>query len=289
MRDSLLKGNERSPHNSSFGDRISLEVIKRNLHSKAIGCHIVLIDETTSTNDEAKKLAVRNANEGTVVLARVQSAGRGRFGRKWHSPEGGLYMSVILRPNANRPIQKITLMAGLSVAKTLRRLYKIEAVLRWPNDVLVGESKICGILAEGAFEGDTPLYVIIGIGLNVNVDTNTLPKEAGLRATSLETLLGERVLSNTLISELLKTIDQDYRFFIGGKDEKLWTKYRKLCKTIGSEVRVEVCRGEVYEGYAEGLSDEGGLILRTRDGSRVTILSGDCVHLRTMNKHKKGY
>jgi BirA family biotin operon repressor/biotin-[acetyl-CoA-carboxylase] ligase len=249
---------------------------------------MVFVDEATSTNDEAKKLAAEGAAEGTVVLARVQTAGRGRLGREWYSPEGGIWMSVILKPDPDRVIQKITLLAGLTVTKTLRTFYKINAVLKWPNDVLVGDKKICGILTEGTFEGGIPLYVVLGIGLNANIDEEALPRELRSEATSIKKLVRKEVSIIELIRRLLKTLDQDYQLFAINKDEKLWSQYVKLCATVGSDVRVDIGEGEVYEGRAEGISPEGGLILRTENGSRVTLLGGDCIHLKTKMKNEKG-
>jgi BirA family biotin operon repressor/biotin-[acetyl-CoA-carboxylase] ligase len=269
-------------------DSILAEAIKRGLNTRVVGHSMVFLDETTSTNDEAKGLAAEGAAEGTVVLAKVQTAGRGRLGREWYSPQGGVWMSVILKPDPDRVIQKITLLAGLTVAKTLRTFYKINAVLKWPNDVLVGDKKICGILTEGTFEGERPLYVVVGIGLNANIDEEALPEELRSKATSIKKLIRKEVSIIELLRHLLKTLDQDYQLFVSNKDEKLWSEYAKLCATIGSDVRVDLGEGEVYEGRAEGISPEGGLIIKTLDGSKVTVLGGDCIHLKTKRKHEKG-
>jgi BirA family biotin operon repressor/biotin-[acetyl-CoA-carboxylase] ligase len=197
-------------------------------------------------------------------------------------------MSMVLKPDPERTIQKITLLVGLSVAKTLRTFYGINAVLKWPNDVLVGSEKISGILAEGSFEGEVPLYVIAGIGINANVEPESSPKTLGFEAVSMKTLLRKEVSIIDLVRHLLRTFDEDYQVFKEGHDEKLWDQYKKLCATIGSDVRVEVGDDEVYEGHAEGISPEGGLILRTTEGYNVTILSGDCIHVTTGRKHEKG-
>jgi BirA family biotin operon repressor/biotin-[acetyl-CoA-carboxylase] ligase len=261
--------------------------IKKSLNTLTIGRSIICLEEATSTNDEAKKLAAEGAPEGTVVLARIQTAGRGRLRREWFSPEGGLWMSAILKPDPDRIIQKITLLAGLSVAKMLKKFYDLNAVLKWPNDVLVRGKKVGGILAEGTFNGEVPLYVVLGIGLNANVDPDLLAKTLGPGATSMKALLHREVSIIGLARHLLRALDQDYAVFKGNNDAKLWDQYNRLCATVGSDVRVEVSEGEVYEGHAEGISLEGGLILRTEDGHNVTILNGDCIHVRTLSKHAR--
>nr|MDO8135521.1 biotin--[acetyl-CoA-carboxylase] ligase [Candidatus Njordarchaeum guaymaensis] len=259
---------------------ISAKDIKNGLRTRVIGSSITYLDQTTSTNDYARKLAEEGAAEGTVVLAGTQTSGRGRFGRQWHSPLGGVWMSIVLRPPSNRPLQKIALLCGLSIAQTLRELYKIDAAVKWPNDVLVEDKKISGVLTEGNFRGQTPLSVIVGIGINANIALKTLPQELRYQATSLKTLLGRNVSLNKLVRTFLTTMDRNYELFIKDKDKGLWLEYKRICKTIGLQVRVASWRGEVYEGLAEGISSEGGLILRTKRGSELTILSGECFHLR---------
>jgi BirA family biotin operon repressor/biotin-[acetyl-CoA-carboxylase] ligase len=258
--------------------------IKKSLNTVTIGRSIICLEEVPSTNDEAKKLAAEGAPEGTVVLASVQTTGRGRLGREWFSPNGGLWMSIILKPDPDRIVQKITLLAGLSVAKMLRRFYDMDAVLKWPNDVLVRGKKISGILAEGTFNGEVPVYVVLGIGLNANVDPDLLAKIVGSEATSMKAFLHKEVSIIDLTRHLLWTLDQDYAAFKRNGDAKLWDQYNRLCATIGSDVRVKVGEDETYEGHAEGISPEGGLILRTEDGHNVTILSGDCIHVRTRSR-----
>jgi BirA family biotin operon repressor/biotin-[acetyl-CoA-carboxylase] ligase len=276
--DFLMGREEVKVISGSSSEVVSPELIKKALGKSIVGRSVIYVDETTSTNDEAKKLAEEGAVEGTVVIAGAQSAGKGRLGREWISPRGGAWMSIVLRPPSMRPLQKLTLLAGLSVAKTLKDLYGVNAVLRWPNDVLVGERKICGILAEGAFEGEVPLYIVMGIGINANVDLQSFPKGFRTKAISIRKLLRHDISLNELIARLLKTLDTDYALFARGEDESLMKEYGKLCATIGSDVRV-VCGVETVEGRAKRISSEGGLIVRTSGGSETTVLAGDCIHL----------
>jgi biotin-[acetyl-CoA-carboxylase] ligase BirA-like protein len=282
-----LKTEAADSRNQSNSDPILAKAIRQGLNTRTIGQSVACLKVTTSTNDEAKKLAADGASEGSVVLAKIQTEGRGRLGRVWFSPEGGVWVSVILKPSPDRIVQKITLLAGLSVAKTLKKFYGINAVLKWPNDVLVGSKKISGILTEGTFKGEAPLYVIVGIGLNANIEPGSLPGKFNPEAVSIQGLLQKEVSVTDLVRNLLRTLDEDYRVFKGSDDGRLWDEYKKLCTTIGSDVRVEVGEGKVYEGYAEGLSSEGGLILKTEDGSNVTILSGDAIQVRPRTKRGK--
>ena len=277
--------------NGSSSDVVSPELIKKTLGKCIVGRSVIYVDKTTSTNDEAKKLAEEGAVEGTVVIAGEQSVGRGRLGREWISPKGGVWLSVVLRPPSMRPIQKLTLVAGLSVTKTFNGLYGVNAVLKWPNDVIVNGKKICGVLAEGAFEGEVPLYIVIGIGINANFDLQPLPKSLRTSATSIRRLLRHDISLNDLIINLLKTLDTDYALFARGEDESLMQEYEKLCATIGQDVRI-MCDKETIEGRAKRISSEGGLVVGIGDGRETTVLSGDCIHLteklRKTRKNIKG-
>jgi BirA family biotin operon repressor/biotin-[acetyl-CoA-carboxylase] ligase len=264
---------------SSVDEIVSPDAIKKALGKSIVGRSQIYVDTTTSTNDEAKKLAEDGAIEGTVIIAGEQSAGRGRLGREWISPRGGIWISLILRPPSIGPLQKLTLMGGLSVAKSLKDLYGINAALKWPNDVLVAGKKICGVLAEGAFEGEVPLYIVMGIGINANIDLKSMPKEIGTRAVSIRKLLGHDISLNELITGVLKRIDADYALFARGEDESLMREYEKLCATIGQDVRI-VCGEETFEGRAMRISPEGGLIVRTKGREETTVLAGDCIHIR---------
>jgi BirA family biotin operon repressor/biotin-[acetyl-CoA-carboxylase] ligase len=254
--------------------------IRKGLGTQVIGHSIICLDETTSTNDQARIMASQGAKEGTVVIAETQATGRGRLGRQWYSPRGGIWMSIVLRPPSNRPLQKMTLLSGLSIAQSLRELFKIHAVLKWPNDVLVKNKKISGVLTEGSFVGDRLLFVLVGIGINANINMETFPAELRNKTTSLKALLRRNVSLDRLIRRVLTMMDRNYDLFVKGQDDRLWLEYEKLCATIGSEVRIESGKGEVHEGLAKGISREGGLIIKTNNGAELTVLSGDCFHLR---------
>jgi BirA family biotin operon repressor/biotin-[acetyl-CoA-carboxylase] ligase len=275
-----LESENGKTYKSSKDNVISVDAIKQRLRTHVIGSSITYFDKAGSTNGEAKKIAEKETADGSVIIAGEQTSGRGRLGRRWFSPRGGVWISVVLRPPSNRPPQKITLLSGLSIAQTLRELFKIDAVLKWPNDVLVRNRKISGVLTEGSFMGDRLLFVLVGIGINANISLDTFPIELRNESTSLKALLRRNVSLDRLICRVLTMMEHNYDLFVKGQDDRLWLEYEKLCATIGSEVRVESGKGEVNEGLATGISREGGLIIKTKNGSELTILSGDCFHLR---------
>ncbi|PKK81821.1 MAG: biotin--[acetyl-CoA-carboxylase] ligase [Thermoplasmata archaeon HGW-Thermoplasmata-2] len=239
--------------------------------SGEISYTIMRFKETESTNLLARKLASEGAPEGTVVAAERQTGGRGRLGRKWHSPNGGLWFSVILRSEiAPKSIHKFTMSAGIAVAESLREL-GADAKIKWPNDVLIGGKKVCGMLSETAVEGGRILFVILGIGINSNVDS--FPPEIS-DAVSLSTLLGRKIDNDALLADILKRF-ADLR---NKPDEFVARRWTELSGTIGRRVRIKAGGNcEIIEGIAERIDEDGVLVV---DGKR--ILAGDCEHLRTV-------
>lgn len=230
--------------------------------------HFTVVD---STNDVAKKLAKDGACEGTVVIADMQKRGRGRFGRSWSSPSGGIWLSVILRPDIGSErvsLSLLPLIAGSAVANVLKGLYDINAHVRWPNDVLIGGKKVSGILTElDANEN----FVVVGIGINANIDLNTLPAEVRKMATTLKTELKREVSKTALINRLFSELDDMYNRFNTGSAII-------NCSTIKKRVKVITKERELI-GIAEEIDETGALILHLEDGSVERIISGDCIHL----------
>jgi len=228
--------------------------------------------ELGSTSDVAKQLARQGAPEGTVVCAEQQSSGRGRMGRSWYSPRGGLWFSLILRPRL--PLHRlnlISLMLGLGVAEVVERLYGVEAELKWPNDVLAGGKKLCGVLLETEAEPEALRFVVAGVGVNANI--TSFP---ALPAVSLQQLLGRKVDRCELLAELLNRFEELYRM-LEAEPERLLEMYAGRCSTLGREVRVEMLR-ESVEGVAKGIADDGSLLIETAEGTR-RVSSGICTHL----------
>lgn len=234
-----------------------------------------VVGEVGSTNTDLLKAAAAGAAEGTVLAAEVQTAGRGRMGRSWLSPPGtGLMFSVLLRPVAvpSRDWGWMPLLAGVAAVSALGRAAAVDAALKWPNDVLAGQRKLAGILAESA--GDA---VVIGMGLNVSA---VPPGPAGIAATCIEAEGGGSVSRDRLLVALLGELEDRYRRWAadpGGSG--LRQEYLSRCDTLGRTVRVTLPGGRVLTGTAQDVDRYGRLALHA--GTTVTAVSaGDVVHLR---------
>jgi BirA family transcriptional regulator, biotin operon repressor / biotin---[acetyl-CoA-carboxylase] ligase len=235
-----------------------------------------------STQERARELAHAGTPNGTLVVAEVQTGGRGRLGRPWGSPKGGLWMSLVLRPWFDASLaSRITQTAAVGVAKALWEI-GVEARIKWPNDLLAGGKKICGILAESSAGNATEAvkeryldYVILGIGMNANLD----PAELGVpdrEVTTIRSDLGRDVKLLDLLRALLSNLDTEL-----GRIEDFGAvleDWRNLNCTLGEKVRVRRF-GETIEGRAVDLTTEGALLLSTRQGT-VELFEGEVEHLR---------
>lgn len=215
---------------------------------RIVGVKVIQLDEVDSTNEYAKRIA-RDVPEGTVVVAKRQTAGRGRKGRSWASPEGGLWMSVILKPSRVDP--RLAFVGALAVVDTLAD-FGISAGIKWPNDVWVGGRKISGILAEGK-AGE---YSILGIGLNVN---NPIPEELRDNATSMMELIGSKLPLEKVLKRLLLHLDGWYRVFLERPD-LLMAKVRERTFILGKPVTV-IEGEERISGIALDVLDDGSLLM----------------------------
>jgi BirA family biotin operon repressor/biotin-[acetyl-CoA-carboxylase] ligase len=251
---------------------------KLKLKTKYIGKGLHYFDELNSTNEKANELAA-NVEEGTVIIAGKQKKGIGRFSREWFSPEGGVYVSVILKPKIS-PVNssKITLITGIAVAKVIRKL-GLAAKLKWPNDVLIHGKKVAGILTSISTKEGKIDYIVVGIGINANIDISTFPKELQEGATSLKEELKRGVSMEKIVGEVLYEMEINYEAFKEGNFTYLLTEWKRLSDTIGKKVKIKM-RTEVIEGEAVGVNREGALILKLEDSSLKNIIAGECIHLR---------
>ena len=235
-----------------------------------VGDEIEYHETVESTNDIAVERAREGVDEGYVVLADRQTGGRGRRERVWESPSGGIWTSVVLRPSfAPRDASLVTLAASVGVARAVEE-EGVDATIKWPNDVLVGDKKLCGILVEMEADAESIAHAVVGIGLNANA----APDVPDASPTSLaEHVDAAEVDRGVLTANLLAELEDAYELGDAVLDE-----WRERSSTLGREVRVET-PNEAVEGTAERIDNTGALVVSTDDGERV-VTAGDCVHLR---------
>jgi BirA family biotin operon repressor/biotin-[acetyl-CoA-carboxylase] ligase len=252
--------------------------IQRDLHTSYIGKEIHYFKEVDSTNEVAKKLAEEGAQEGTIVIAESQTSGKGRLGKKWISPSGGVWMTIVLRPDIPpHQAPQLTLVTGVAMAKTLDKECGLDVGIKWPNDILIGNKKVCGILTE-AITNHKLDFVLVGIGLDLNVDLDNFPPELREGATSLKRELHRDIPGVKLVQNFLTDFENLYDEFKAGNFPEILAEWRRLSKTIGRHVEVHK-RGRVVTGEAIGVNKDGMLILEMEDGSLRKVMSGECIHL----------
>ena len=246
-------------------------------------------DVLASTNDKAWDLAFAGAPEGTTVMAREQTAGRGRQGRRWYSPCGaGLYHSIILRPPispAQAPL--LGLLAAVAVAETIREDYQLPADIKWPNDILIQGGKVAGILLELEAGADRVRFVILGIGVNLN--QREFPPDLAQPATSLRLQTGHSHEAELFRTRLFARLDEWYTTFLTAGSRPILTRYGELSSYAhGRTVQVETTEGTVI-GQTCGLSPSGALRVRTRSGEIEEIISGDVKRLRPVSEDQTNH
>ena len=260
-------------------ERIQASKVKELLRTKSLGRAILYFGDLTSTNELAKELAVRGVSEGTVVVAETQTKGKGRFKREWASPRNGLWFSIILRPKVQpERAPKLTLLASVAVAKTINRLYGLKTEIKWPNDVLINQKKVCGILTEGRVSGKTLGFAILGIGINANFNIAAFPTHLKEAATTLREELGRKVEREILLCEVLAEIESYYELLRRGRFEVILDDWRELAYLLGAYVEID-CDGKRIQGWAVDVDDAGALIVRLKDKSLSRVVSGDVVKI----------
>ena len=235
------------------------------------GCRVICLDTVDSTNRYARQLAREGAAHGTLVMAREQTAGRGRRGRSWISPAGdGLFMSLILRPGSYEAAKGLSLQAALAVARAIARVTGLVARIKWPNDVVIAGRKVCGMILEmDACEGG--LSVVLGVGINLH--QRDFPEEIAQTASSLDLLSGTRTDDTAMVAAFLEEIAaavdgaaEDYDAFLAD--------YRARSATLGQRVRV-FAGDDSFEGMAAEVTPSGSLVVVQDDGSAGEVLAGD--------------
>ena len=257
-------------------DLLLASEIENSLGTQILGKSVVSFAEIDSTNTEARHLAEAGATEGLVVVADRQSAGRGRLGRRWESPSGvNLYCSILLRPDIPlHQASQLTFLSAVAVAETLNHVCGLSAQVKWPNDILVNGAKISGLLNEMNAETEQIHFVILGIGINLNMLTEQFPQQLNYRATSAFLETGEPVDRLLFFKTLLQTLDGYYVEFLREGFVPIRRRWEKLCNTINSVVEVDFGNRKVV-GTVVGLDPDGALRLQTENGTVEKILAGD--------------
>jgi BirA family biotin operon repressor/biotin-[acetyl-CoA-carboxylase] ligase len=262
---------------SSPPDLLSPDEICPNLTTKVLGRqHYFYYQEIDSTNNQARNLAAAGYPEGTIVVAEMQTAGRGRRGRSWYSPAiKGIYLSVILRPILPlKEISRVSLVTAVAVAETLEAELNLRPHIKWPNDILVNNRKIAGILSEAVTDMDGVEYIVTGIGLNINNHAQDFPSE--FRSTATSSLAeydrpGSRV---KVLQGLLERLENHYFELLGGNFANTLEKGKSLSMVIGRELQLDTINGFIV-GQAIDIDDNGFLIMRDQSGTIHTIMSGE--------------
>ena len=249
---------------------------------RRFGKNIYFFKKVSSTMDIAKELAQKKVPEGTIVIAEKQLSGRGRLGREWVSPPGGIYFSVILYPKIPlMDVPLINLMASTVVAESIKELYKLKARTKWPNDVLIGEKKVCGILIELACEPDRIKWVVLGIGINANTDRRFINKIEN--STSIKLELKKKISVVELFNSVLEKLNREYRQLNHGRFRKILSKWKKLSSTLKKRVKIITPEGEI-KGTAVDVSTRGALLVKLKDNKIKEVYAGDCIHLKKVGR-----
>ncbi|NPV92149.1 MAG: biotin--[acetyl-CoA-carboxylase] ligase [Firmicutes bacterium] len=262
-------------------DRLLPAEIARGLNTGWMGREVVYLEETDSTNEVAKKLAREGAREGTIVVAEHQSRGKGRQGRQWESPPySGVYFTVILRPSfAPRYAPRATLMAAVAVARGIKRSTGLEVRIKWPNDILLNEGKVVGILTEMSSDMDSIHHLVIGIGININHEIQ-IPSRYRYPATSLQSELKSPVSRLEVLQRCLEELEKCYDEWVKDGFANLLDEWRAMSHTLGRWVKVNFDEAAV-EGTAEDVEEDGSLLLRQKDGSIFRVVAGEVLFPKT--------
>lgn len=258
-------------------NRLSEGEILPWLRTRHVGTHLVCFPVIDSTNNYLKREAM-NISDGSVVVANEQTGGRGRLGRSFDSQaDKGIYLSVLLRPNV-LPAQALNLTAFVAVAvcEGIEAATGLKPQIKWTNDIVLGNRKVCGILTEMSVEGESGAlqHIVTGIGVNVNQVGEDFPEELREVASSLRMVKGEEIPRGRLAAEIINALDQMYAAWTSDGGDYL-ERYRSRCLTVGRQVKLIRADGSVQEAQALGVDDDFALVVEHADSHRETITSGE--------------
>ena len=252
------------------------EILKQQLNGKFIGHQLHYYEEIGSTNDEAFRLGLAGAPEGTALIANSQSTGKGRMQRVWHSPAGSnIYTSIILRPEITPSrTPQMSILAGVAVAEVLESYCPDRIKLKWPNDVLIDGKKVCGILSQVKTAVGEVDFIVLGMGINVNISYGQFPKEICNLATSLAIETGREISRQELIISLYENLAKWYKQLLKDGFGRIKEKWLSISPMIGQTVQV-MFREEAVNGKTTGLDEDGSLILLAVGNKGFKVSAGD--------------
>lgn len=244
-----------------------------------VGRSLCCLEEVDSTNTYCKQAALSGAQEGTVVIADCQRAGRGRMDRTFQSPAGkGVYLSALLRPRVpTEALMSVTALTAVAVSNAIEQVCGVRPGIKWTNDLILGGKKLCGILTELSLEGESGRiqYLVIGIGVNVLQGPEDFSPDVAQMATSLRQELGRPVSRAELAAAEIRELDRLYAALCSGETAPYREAYRRACVTLGREVQLLRADGSREQVQALDIDDQFGLVVRRNDGTRTVIRSGE--------------
>jgi BirA family biotin operon repressor/biotin-[acetyl-CoA-carboxylase] ligase len=253
--------------------------VKKKLKTRFIGKEIRYYSSIPTTTGIGKELC--NAKDaghlhGTVIVAEEQTGGIGRLGRAWCSPEGGIWITIILKPDIPMDhLFMITMAGSIAVARSLRKEYELGALIKWPNDIYIGDKKVSGLLLELAAEADVIHYCLLGIGIDANMDPADLPPTLRSSITTLKMELGYEVDRTALLARLLKEFEQRYTLLESEEYEAIIREWKSLSITLDHRIHVKTLR-KSFDGEAIDIDEHGALIVRKDNGKIEHVFAGDC-------------
>jgi len=254
--------------------------IKESLVTKIIGKEIFFLETVDSTNTYARKLVKRGFGEGIVIIADHQTEGRGRFGKKWHSPPGtGAWMSVILNPVGNKnSLININYICALSVVEAIYNLIYVKGEIKWPNDILINKKKVGGILSELVKFEDKKEFIIAGIGININQSYEDFPSDLREIAISLKIISGIELEREKIIINILQLLEKYYLLSFENRTDFIFKEWLKWCTTIGKKIRIATSE-KYFEGVAESIKPDGKLLLRNSLNEIKEVTPSDIIQV----------
>lgn len=261
---------------TSIPDKMLPSEIAAQLHTRFLGHAICYQESVTSSNEVLKKLADKEAADGTLCVAEEQTGGKGRLSRGWFSPKGkGLWFSLLLKPTfLPQEAPKMTLLSAVAVVQAIREVCHVEAQIKWPNDVLLEGRKLVGILTEMSAEFGHINYLVVGIGINVCVPREMVPEDLRQAAISIADVTGQKVDRVALLAKVLEYMEQYYEIACREGFGPIFDQWRKFSITLGKQVKV-IAPDKTYIGTALDIDDMGALQVKKEDGTVETVLAGD--------------